>query len=428
VRPEEEDEMFGSEKPEVLIVGAGPVGLVTALTLAQRGCKIQIIDEAWRPTAHAYALALHPRSLALLDDLGVLGSVLEEAYRVRTIGLYDGPARRDQIQLATLEDDFSFVAVLKQSRLETVLTDELAKHGVKVKWHHRMTRLQPAGDHADTTVARLERYSTGYAAAYASMMISSTNDYRVPFVIGCDGCHSLVRRCVEIDFPEVAPAQHFAVFEFTTDFDFAHEMRIVASQAHQSVAWPLSSGRCRFSFELPHYDDPTDERTKSRSMVELGAARYPMLEEENLSELLRDRTPWFTGSVEQIDWRLVVRFERRLAESFGSGSVWLAGDAGHMASPIGIQSMNVGLREGYELAGVVGDVLKQGAGPQALAAYADGRQAEWKQLLGLEGELTPTGDSTSWLAPYGSQVATWLPASGEDLRALLGQLGWTWRT
>ena len=89
--------MFGRKKPEVLVVGAGPVGLFTALSLARRGVPVQIVDKEWRTAAHAYALALHAGSLRLLKDLGLLDAVLEQAYPVRSIGLYDGAERRAEL-------------------------------------------------------------------------------------------------------------------------------------------------------------------------------------------------------------------------------------------------------------------------------------------------------------------------------------------
>ena len=71
--------MFGRANPEVLVVGAGPVGLFAALALAKQGIQVAIVDREWRPGAHSYALALHPHSLSLLQELGIQESVLERA-------------------------------------------------------------------------------------------------------------------------------------------------------------------------------------------------------------------------------------------------------------------------------------------------------------------------------------------------------------
>ncbi|MCC6410003.1 MAG: FAD-dependent monooxygenase, partial [Planctomycetes bacterium] len=154
-----------------------------------------------------------------------------------------------------------------------------------------------------------------------------------------------------------------------------------------------------------------------------GSGRYPMLEEKNLYTLLEERAPWFDGRVEEIDWRLVVRFERRLATSFGRGRVWLAGDAGHMTSPVGIQSMNVGLREADELANLIADELGGAQRAEGFTAYGNGRLEEWRRLLGLDGRDPATDDTPRWLRPFAQDLVPALPASGSGLAALARQLG-----
>lgn len=341
---------------------------------------------------------------------------------MRRIALFDQAERRAEVDLSVLSDDFSFVAVLKQDRLESILTNQLAMEDIKVKWSHRLAWLETQAEHVDVTINRLDKESLGYALAHTTWVVAGSKDYEVPFVIGCDGHKSLVRRRLDIDFPEIAPAQHFAVFECTTDYDFDHEMRIMLNEGDANAVWPLPDGHCRFSFEMPGYDHPEDERFKNRLMVELGSGRYPILEEGHLEELIDARAPWFDGRIEDIDWRLVVRFERRLAERFGAGRVWLAGDAAHMTSPVGIQSMNVGLREGHQLGLAIAGALQNGD-RAALDAYEADRQAEWRKLHGLDGEITADAGADPWLSRRAAAIRTGLPASGSDLAALAGQLG-----
>ena len=151
-------------------------------------------------------------------------------------------------------------------------------------------------------------------------------------------------------------------------------------------------------------------------MVELDNVRYPMLEEDNLRLLLAERAPWFTGSIDDITWRLVVRFERRLVEGFGKSRVWLAGDAGHMTSPVGVQSMNIGLREAHELATLVADDLAGTPGMGArLNEYGQQRLAEWRRLFGIEGGLAPSDAAPEWVRSHASQLVLALPGSGAGL-------------
>lgn len=416
--------MFGKTNPEALVVGAGPVGLVAALTLARRGVRVRIIDEALRPAAHAYGLALHPGAMKLLKELEVVEPILEEAYRVTSLGLYTGTERRARLELADVDEEFPFVAVFRQSMLEELLCDALAKLGVKVQWNYRMARMEPEDDHVTVDIHKLEKDTVGYAVSHTEWVIADEKSYQLPFVIGADGHRSLVRRRLGVEFPEVGKAQHFAVFEFGTDFDFEQEMRVVLTPGDANVVWPLPNGRCRWGFELPGYDHPEQERHKGRLAVELGSARYPMLEEENLRALLAERASWFTGRADDIKWRLVVRFERRLAESFGSNRVWLAGDAGHMTNPIGVQSMNIGIREAHELGTLMANAL-QGISdvPARLDDYNQSRQAEWQKLFGINGGLTPGDETPEWARPYANELVLALPGSGVGLDRLVRQLG-----
>lgn len=415
--------MFNREYPEVLIVGAGPVGQMAALTLARRGIRVSIVDREWRTGAHSYALALHPRSLELLDRLGLLPRVLEQAYRVRAMGLYESGERRGKLQISELRDDFSFIAVMRQDALENLFEQALNDQGVNVRWNHQVVTLTPEEKKVAATIDHLEKSSFGYAIDHSEWIVLKSRTLDVPFVIGADGHQSLVRRTLGIDFPEVVEPEYFAVFEFKSDADLGDEMRLVLDPKTMSVLWPLPDGLCRWSFQLKEWEEPLPPREKDRVKVQIGAARYPVLSEERLRVLIRERAPWFDGSIDEIRWRMVVRFDRRLADAFGKQRMWLAGDAAHMTGPVGIQSMNVGLREAWTLANLIADVLEGKAAPEKLAEYNDRWLAEWRFLLGLEGGLEPGPSAEAWIRPYAGRLLSALPASGADLAALARQAG-----
>ena len=154
--------MFGHEKPEVLVVGAGPTGLLAALTLAEAGVKVMVIEEEPRTAGHSYALALHPASVARLEGLG-LGAELRAAGRaVTTLAIYEGADRRAAIPIGDARHP---ALALPQSALEALLVDRLSKSKVKVHWSHRLARLEPGKDGVKAVVHRLERQSGGYSVA-----------------------------------------------------------------------------------------------------------------------------------------------------------------------------------------------------------------------------------------------------------------------
>jgi 2-polyprenyl-6-methoxyphenol hydroxylase-like FAD-dependent oxidoreductase len=130
-------------KTEVLIVGAGPVGLLTAILLAENGVETQIIDREERIASRSYACALHPRTLRLLHRLGLAEEVLTRGKRVQSIAFYDGAARCAEIKMETMGGEFPFLLVLPQSALEEVLEQRLLhKSKTKVLWNHRLDSLK----------------------------------------------------------------------------------------------------------------------------------------------------------------------------------------------------------------------------------------------------------------------------------------------
>ncbi len=414
--------MFHAE-PDVVVVGAGPVGLFAALNVASRGHRVRIIDKEWRPTAHSYALALHAASLELLEEFALLGPVLAASRRVRHVGFYDGGDRFADVDLRALHRDHSFVAVLRQDVLERLLVDALAARGVKVMWNHELAQMQPVADGVDLTVDKLAREGLGYAVEHGEWVVQRTRAMKPAFVIGTDGHRSRVRQAIGIDWPEVGPVQHFAVFEFRTDAELGDEMRIMLHDGLQNVVWPMPDGYCRWSFEVPGGEASTVSRIKERSDVQLGGVGYPEIEPEALGEFLRVRAPWFRGSVEDLRWRLLVRFERRRAAGMGDGRIWLAGDSAHMTGPVGIQSMNVGLLEARDLAQAICDVLEGRGGSESLAAYEAARRAEWGFLLGIDRPVYAPPGTDARIAGLVPGIESLLPAAAGDLEALLAQIG-----
>ncbi|HMB68873.1 MAG TPA: FAD-dependent monooxygenase, partial [bacterium] len=162
---------------------------------------------------------------------------------------------------------------------------------------------------------------------------------------------------------------------------------------------------------------------KSRLAVQVGRDWFPFLDADLLAEFLEDRAPWYRGGRTPIYWAALARFERRLASGFGHGAAWLVGDAAHLAGPVGVHSMNVGMREAHDLSTRIADVLAGSAWTEVLDRWAEERRAEWQELLGVERDVTVRPDAADWVKQHRTGILECLPASGADLRALARQLG-----
>ncbi len=415
--------MFDRHETDVLVVGAGPVGLFAALSLTARDVGVQIIDEEWRTAGHSYALALHPGSLELLEEAGIATELIERGYRVNSVAFYDGTDLKATTRLADLDAKYPFVLVLPQSALEGLMEQHLNRRGLKVQWNHSASGLESLGGFVIAPVEQLGKVSSGYAAATTDWVVEKTLRTRARYAIGADGHRSMVRRALQIDWQSVGEADMYAVFEFHSDADLGGEVRVVLDDQTTNVLWPLPGGRLRWSFQMTKAQIAGAGRIKSRLAVQIGGRTYPQVSVEDLWALIDERAPWFDGSVDQINWSMAVRFEKRLAASFGRDLFWLAGDAAHLTSPVGAQSMNVGLREANQLSSIISDILRHNGSAEALDAYNRERVAEWRSLMALDGGSAAKPDADRWVRDRAARIIPCLPASGDHLRQLAGQIG-----
>ena len=417
--------MFGADETEVLVVGAGPVGLLTAVLLAEAGIQVTIIDEEWRTAAHSYACALHPYTLALLDRIGLADAILQSGYRIEVLGFYEGKSRCLAVNLAGLSVDFPFVLVIRQRALEDLLEQRLKqKGGAKLLWNHRLSDLRIEKESVVATVDKLGGTVTGYSVPTWEVVVQKRYETRASFVVGADGHHSLTRRLLGIGYGHFGTPEVYAVFEFTSNAQLGNESRIVLDPTTTSALWPLSGGQCRWSFQIqPEAVPPLEFPSKQRRPIRFCEETSDTALREEAQRLLAVRAPWFEGSIGEFDWTLRVQFGHYLAERFGQGRCWLAGDAAHQTSPVGMQSMNAGLREAETLAGNLRSILREHADLELLGTYGQGRQQEWQWLLGLKGAPEPNNQAGVWTTEHRARIPSCLPATGEELLTLLRQIG-----
>jgi 2-polyprenyl-6-methoxyphenol hydroxylase-like FAD-dependent oxidoreductase len=398
--------MFPRLDPEVLVVGAGPVGLAAALQLQDRGIRVEVIDRGRRTTQHSYALAIHPRTLRLLDQCGISARVIAQGRKVTRLAFYEGMERRAQIDFSRLAVEHPYLLLLRQSILERALEQELRERKLKVHWAHRLQSLDADAIPPDAEVAQLDEITTGYPVATNEWVVVRTARVRPAYVIGADGYDSFVRRAAGIEMDAMGGAQIFSVFEFQAEGELPDEVRVILGAEQTSVYWPLEPGRCRWGFQIT---DPSQH----------------VATQEHLEALLRERATWFTARPQVIYWSTLGVFERQLARQFGRGRVWLAGDAAHQASPVGVHSMNQGLAEATDLARQLADTLRVGADPHGLDDRARDAREAWRGLFGAGKDLVAAEPASPWIVANRRRIIECIQASGEDLASLLGQIGLT---
>ena len=232
--------MHMKRESDALVIGAGPVGLFAALSLAERGLAVQVIDKEWRGSTHSYALALHPESLRLLDEYAVTDELLAQGHRVDHLAFYDGDDRVGALGFSTLDEPFPFVLVVPQSALERALENALKHRRVRILWNHQALHIEQDGRGVSTNVARMDKESTGYPIAHTEWVVAKEYDTRAAFVVGADGYHSFVRERLGLRFTDLGGAETFSVYEFGHSVGFEREARVVFHNGTVNVVWPLS--------------------------------------------------------------------------------------------------------------------------------------------------------------------------------------------
>jgi 2-polyprenyl-6-methoxyphenol hydroxylase-like FAD-dependent oxidoreductase len=407
---------------EVLVVGAGPVGLWTALSLAEKGIEVSLIDRESRTTARSYACALHPSSLKLLDQLGLAESAIERGRRLDTVAFYDGATRQGELHLSKLGGAFPFLLILPQSGLEGLLEQRLRAAGVQVHWNHRLEDLAPGEDDVAATIDELEGTSTGYIVPHWETVVKNRSDLRAEFLIGADGHNSMVRPRAGFDYQRLGETESFAAFEFESDGITSDELRVVLDDSTTNVLWPLADDRYRWTFQLLRAELSGDFPEKERRAVRIDQPTIDERIRQYVQKVARQRAPWFTSEIKRVHWCSEVSFERRLAAEFGRKRCWLAGDAAHQTGPVGVQSMNMGFREGASLAAILHKILREGASPGLLETYNRDLQKDWQVLLARSSGLKPRSGTNPWIAKRCDRILPCLPACGPDLEPLATQL------
>ena len=384
-------------RTQVLVVGAGPVGLMAALTLRRQGIEVRVVDQQAEHRAHTFPVVLHPQSLRLLDELGLSTALFWRGHAVTRLALYIDQQRRAVLDLPAAEGASAGALTLPQDVLRQALATELATTGVRIEWNTRLAVLQQDGQ---STWGRLSREDSARRSLGARAELDA---FEADFVIGSDGYDSTVREALGIQLVNHGRLQSFAFFDAPTQRAGREAQLALTEDEYCSSVYPLQNDQSRFSFQLSGQLDNAADASA-------------------LQQLLLARLPWYGEEVAPPTWGGVAEFRRALVNHFGLGRVWLAGEAAHLTGPLGVQSLNVGLDEANELACRMVDALQRPARPSFGEHYGAKRTRQWQELLGLRETAAISTRTPDWARLHASRLLACLPASGPDLDELLAQL------
>ena len=355
-------------KPQVLITGAGPTGLVLALYLTAQNIPVRIIDKAAFSPSTSRALAVQPRTLELYQQLGLADVVLDGGHRAKATNLWVGSQHRARIPVAEMGKGitpFPFIYIYPQDKHERALEERLAEFGVAVE---RGVELKEFVDYGDCVKATLSTPD-------------GDEDVEFEYVVGCDGGRSTVRESMEIGFEGGTYPQVFFVA------DIEGSGHIINGEIHIDV----NDEDYLLVFGLK---DPGTARLVGVISGQ-AAEDHESLTFADVSHRAIDA---LKINVTKVNWFSTYRVHHRVAEHFRQGRVFLVGDAAHVHSPAGGQGMNTGIGDAINLAWKLASVLKDNAEDSLLDTYEAERRAFAQTLVSTTDRAFTTVTSNSLLA------------------------------
>ena len=328
---------------DVLVVGAGPTGLMLANQLVRRGVRVQIVDRHPGPSLQTRALGVQARTLEIYSHLGIVERALELGKRATGANIWSLGKKAARIPLGAIGSAISpypFLLILGQDDNERLLGDALRGQGTTVGWNTELVGLAQETERVRVTLRQPD---------------GTTREITAAWVAGCDGAHSAVRDLNGIAF-QGAPYEH--VF-FVADAQLTGEMvpdELNVYLWHEGfhLFFPMrGTNHWRIVRIVP---------AELREKKDLGFDDViPSVQREAGSGL----------SFQQCTWFSTYRIHHRRAERFRNRRSFLLGDAAHIHSPVGAQGMNTGLQDAYNLAWKLAMVVSGRASEALLDSYED---------------------------------------------------------
>jgi len=349
--------MAQANKVDVLVVGAGPTGTLLASELAKRGVKVRWIEKRSTPAEHSRALAVVPRTMEMLDQLGLASAFIASSHQAKGICLY-GNDRGEIIRsgMTGLRTVFPFFLLLPQTDSEKILVDYARKVGVEMERGVEFKNLVPMEEGVCVNLEHQDGTEERVAASY---------------LVGCDGSRSAVRHATGLEFTGGGYGQSWLLADVVLDCELDPEwLHGFTSKEGPIFFFPLPKQLWR----IVVLQDGGRDAAREVSMEEI----KEILEQNQLGHF-RPRDPI---------WMARFGIEHRRTEYLRMGRVFLCGDAAHVHSPAGGQGMNTGLGDAFNLGWKLASVISGKAKEELLDSYEAERMPVIDGVMRMTDQMT----------------------------------------
>ena len=338
---------------DILVVGAGPVGLTMAAELARYGVGVRIIDKSDHPTRTSKALAIWSRTLELMDRMGCTPQFLETGLHAHGATIQHGENVVAQVHFDDIASSYNFGLMIPQHDTERLLADHLRSFGVEVE---RQVELVSFSDESDHVSARL-KHADG-----------REEEVTTPWMVGCDGAHSSVRTGLDLEFRGSTQDDDWLLADVRAEGKAVPPNDRIGVRLHHDgpfVIFPIPGGRARIIVTVGK-SEPGQTRSD------------PTLAE--VQSIVDQRVG---GGIQLSDpvWLSNFRINERKIAEYKHGRIFLAGDASHIHSPAGGQGMNTGMQDVINLAWKLAMVTRGQATTTLLDSYSPERSGVGEKVL-----------------------------------------------
>ena len=325
---------------DALIVGAGPVGLSMAVTLAMHGLRFRIIDSAPERVNESRAIGIQARTLEIFEMAGIVDEFLAQGQQLDAVNIYGESGRKiAHLHFDSIPSRYSFILTLAQSETERVLEDHLRDLGVGVE--------------RSTTLLSFDQSEEG-VSVILSLPDGRNEQVHTDWLLGCDGAHSRVREVLGLKFAGKTYDLHFLLGDIHTESALPdQEVHVFGRKEGLLALFPLGKGLFRLVA-----DNPPD---RFRSDQKPTVAEW--------QEVVNTRAS-FPIQLSDLGWSTYFRVNSRLVENLRRGHVFVLGDAAHIHSPALAQGMNTGIQDAWNLGWKLALVQKSLAPPALLDSFA----------------------------------------------------------
>ncbi|MDF6022604.1 FAD-dependent monooxygenase [Streptomyces sp. JH34] len=357
---------------DVLIAGAGPVGLTAASELCRRGVTCRVVDRLPARLPYARAVGVQPRTLEVWDRMGMVREALESAVPLKGQLLYVNGREGPRIDLELPPEVPYGFAALPQYETERLLEDLLRRRGGHVE--------------RGTELVSFEQDS-GEVGAVLSLSAGGTEELTARYLVGCDGAHSVVRKGLGLSFEGAALPQEYMLGDVEVDWDLPAGYAIRASRAVDGqpddllVCIPLPGDRrYRMSMATPPELSLAARHDTDGVAHGLSGEHGPVPGVEHIQAVLDRLSPRPT-TASSLRWSSVFRISHRIVDRYGRGRVFVAGDAAHIHPPTGAQGMNTGVQDAFNLAWKLAAAVRGRAGAGLLESYDAERRPVGEEVV-----------------------------------------------